>query len=384
MEAFRETITREEFSRLLNDIYAPANAASAVIAIGDDRAWIAKDPGWQDCVELRLAKPGSVARRTPRYWRALSEIKKTSRPLQGLKIAIDPGHLGGKWARMEERWFTIGDAKPVTEGDLTLTVAKLLAPRLRALGASVDLVRSSDVPLTGRRPGTLHAAAREEFARGAAEPPREENIEWHAERLFYRASEIRARGLLVNRELRPDLVLCLHFNAEAWGDPMQPALTDRNHFHALVNGCYAASELNFDDVRFEMLLKLLSHSFDEELALSESVATTMAAATGLPPYQYTTGNARAVGKTGYVWARNLLANRIYECPVIFLEPYVMNCRDVFDRIQAGDYEGERMIAGVNRPSIFREYADSVAEGLRAYSASLKASTAGVDVEGAAE
>jgi hypothetical protein len=44
----------------------------------------------------------------------------------------------------------------------------------------------------------------------------------------------------------------------------------------------------------------------------------------------------------------------------------MNSKDGFARIQAGDYEGTKEINGVQRKSIFREYADSVAEGLRDY------------------
>jgi hypothetical protein len=44
----------------------------------------------------------------------------------------------------------------------------------------------------------------------------------------------------------------------------------------------------------------------------------------------------------------------------------MNSKDVSARIQAGDYEGVRNVSGVERKSIFREYADSVAEGLVDY------------------
>jgi hypothetical protein len=44
----------------------------------------------------------------------------------------------------------------------------------------------------------------------------------------------------------------------------------------------------------------------------------------------------------------------------------MNSKDGFARIQAGDYEGTKEINGINRKSIFREYADSVAEGLAEY------------------
>jgi hypothetical protein len=64
--------------------------------------------------------------------------------------------------------------------------------------------------------------------------------------------------------------------------------------------------------------------------------------------------------------RNLLATRLYRCPVVYCEPYVMNSREAFARIEAGDYDGVRNINGVERPSIFREYAGSVADGLADY------------------
>jgi hypothetical protein len=44
----------------------------------------------------------------------------------------------------------------------------------------------------------------------------------------------------------------------------------------------------------------------------------------------------------------------------------MNNRDVFERIQAGDYDGMRDVNGAERKSIFREYADSVTDGLAKY------------------
>ena len=53
---------------------------------------------------------------------------------------------------------------------------------------------------------------------------------------------------------------------------------------------YLPAELDLDDQRFEMLQKLLSRAFPEELALAETIAHTMAKKTGLPPYDYKTGN----------------------------------------------------------------------------------------------
>jgi hypothetical protein len=303
--------------------------------------------------------------------------RKKAGPLSGLKIALDPGHIGGPWAKMEERWFKSGEAAPVEEGEMTLKVAKMLAEKLRTLGARVSFVREKPEPVTPYRPDDFKEAARavlkaggtenppEEF-QGPEDPLKEQTVRWHSEILFYRTSEIRERARRVNSKLRPDLVLCLHFNAEAWGDERNPTLTDKNHLHLLVNGSYLPSELEFDDERFEMLERLLSRVYDEEIKIADSAAVAMAKKTGLPPYQYTTDNVTKVGTSGYVYARNLVATRLYRCPVVYFEPYVMNSSDVFARIQAGDYEGTRAINGVERPSIYREYVEGVVEGLVDY------------------
>jgi N-acetylmuramoyl-L-alanine amidase len=376
LDDFQETITREEFVALLNGVYAPDGAAGGWIAIESDGAMIRTGSGGS--FKLRFAPDPSVRRPIPRYWHTIPRgAGADRRPLKGFTIALDPGHLGGKWARIEERWFQIPNFPPVMEGTMTLRVAQLLAPRLEALGANVEFVRSKLGPITRLRPGRLKDEARQSLVdrgvrqilptySGPNDPNKADSIPWEAERLFYRVGEIHDRAEIVNRRLKPDLVICLHFDAEPWGDPARPALTDVNHLHLLINGSYGPTELTYDDVRFAMLLKLLNRSFADESALSETVAMAMRQATGLPAYHYTGTNARSVGKSGYVWTRNLLANRLYECPVLYLEPYVMNSREVFARVQAGEYPGTRAFGGVARLNIYEEYVQGVVNGIVAY------------------
>lgn len=294
------------------------------------------------------------------YWRPASEFSPANpdRPLRGVQIAIDPGHIGGDWAVMEERWFQLGDDPPVKEGNLTLLVAQLLAPRLEELGARVSFVREDNEPVTRKRPGTL--ARREPGNPAGSEAAR------LAERLFYRTAEIHARARLVNEQLQPDLVICLHFNAEAWGDPANPTLVDHHHFHLLLNGAYTDDELRFADQRHHLLNRLVQRIHPEERELATEVAAAFTERTILPPFLYEPNSSRAVNIDGnaYLWGRNLLANRLYLCPVLFLEPYVMNSTLDYPRIQAGDYEGFREVDGRMQPSIFREYADAVTEGVR--------------------
>ena len=193
-----------------------------------------------------------------------------------------------------------------------------------------------------------------------------------SEILFYRTGEIRQRAKIVNEEIKPDLTLCLHFNAEAWGEPGRPTFVPRNHVHVLLNGNYSAEELRHEDVLFEMLTKLLGRCYPEELAAGAAVAAAFARESKLPAYSYTTPNAIAIGGEGYLWARNLLANRLYRTPVVILEPYVMNSEVVWERVQAGDYEGELTLGGELRKSLFREYADAVTDGLKEYYSKARA------------
>lgn len=379
LEKYQRTIMHDEFERLLRDVYCSHGISDELIRLDRDFACILMDGDAQTWFTLRFARDERRLRSAIHGWRTAQSLprKRRTGALSGLKIALDPGHIGGEWAKMEERWFKVGEATPVEEGEMTLRVAKMLAPRLRALGARVSFVRDKPEPVTPFRPNDFKEAARavlktsgvesprEDFE-AADDPLREQTVRWQSEILFYRTSEIRQRARLVNGRLHPDLVLCLHFNAEAWGDERNPTFVDKNHLHLLVNGSYSESELAFDDERFEMLRRLLSRASDEEIKIADTVAVTMAKETQLPPYQYTTDNVARVGTSGYVYARNLVATRLYRCPVVYFEPYVMNNSEVFARIQAGDYEGTRLINGVERPSIYREYVESVVKGLKEY------------------
>jgi N-acetylmuramoyl-L-alanine amidase len=364
LEIYQNTITRSDFESFLTTIFTTGEAWRASIEISETEARIKTGESTNEIFTLRFSAETTAS--APRHWLTATELPPTTadQPLAGLKIAIDPGHIGGEWAKMEERWMVVSGGSPVREGDMTLYVARLLKPKLEALGATVSLVRDKPEPVTSVRPDALMTLAKESSSPEATP----DDIRRTAERFFYRTAEIRARADLVNEVLKPDLVLCLHFNAEAWGDPNKPTLIDRTHLHLLLNGAYNDDEVPLADQRFALLRKLLQRTHEEEIRAGSAVAAAFSEASGLPPYSYppNSPNARAVPGEPYLWMRNLLANRIYDCPVIFMEPYVMNSTTDYARIQAGDYEGLREFGGKMQPSIFREYADSVAQGLRDY------------------
>ncbi|QTN33667.1 N-acetylmuramoyl-L-alanine amidase [Akkermansiaceae bacterium] len=361
LAAYQHTITRSDFEKLLTEIFTTDDTWRTYISLSDHSAEIltSTDPSEPPFI-LEFATPAKTLQ-PPRTWQSTGSLPSPppDQALANLHIAIDPGHIGGEWAKIEGRWFQIGSAKPVIEGDMTLRVAEILKPLLEAMGAKVSLVRSTNQPVTPLRPENFTRLAE---ADSLSDPA---SLRLFAEKLFYRTAEIRARAKLVNETIQPDLVLCLHFNAEAWGDPAQPELVPRTHFHILLNGAYTSDEIHLADQRFAMLEKLLQRTHEEEALVSETVARTFAEISGLPPYIYQGegANFRPVNANPFLWARNLLANRLYDCPVIYMEPYVMNSNIDYPRFQAGDYEGLREINGQHRPSIYREYATALATGL---------------------
>lgn len=380
LESFAGAITRQNFEEAYQKIYSDGINFPPPWKLEQDVLTIETTPGTPP-VRVPLAKDGTETKTAPRYWRSAGQqppLAPGDPPLRGIHIAIDPGHIGGDYAQMEERWLTMDEgATIVMEGNLVLEVANLLKPRLEALGAQVSLVRSQNAPVSTAKLDDFRALALTILTEaGIANPPetyhsrlddsRILSVRWQTEKLFYRVSEIRARAQRVNQELRPDLVLCLHLNAEAWGNPQKPAFVEKNHFHLLLNGCYSAGELQYEDVRFEMLGRLFTRTHEEELALSDSVANETAHATRLPAYVYTTKNARRVSGNPFVYVRNLLASRLYQCPVLYFEPYVMNHEQTYKRLTLGHYLGRTLLGGELVTSPLEDYTRGVLRGLTRY------------------
>lgn len=382
LETLSKTMTAADFEAAFREIYSDGKEVPPPWQ--QDALGLNVPTGAEDgrTVRIDFLASGDKPVQPKHYWRSVSELPPLNgKPvLTGLHIALDPGHIGGQWARMEERIVSFHPEKPnevVMEGEHVLTIAQMLKPKLEALGARVSLVRDKNEPVSTMQPkdfrnlalAILHEAGikepRDSYA-GLSDQEKPTTIQWQSEKLFYRTSEINARGHVVNDRLKPDLVVCLHLNAEPWGDPSHATYSPENHLHLLVNGCYLPEELLLQDVRFGMLHRLFSRTHQEEQPLAEAVADAMALTTGLKPYVYRTPNARLINANGYVYARNLLANRIYDCPVIYAEPYVMNNQETYERLILGPYEGRTLINGKLRSSIYHDYAQGVIDGLVNY------------------
>jgi len=370
LETHQKTITADTFSRLLNDVYTPDGGLIPYLRYDAASAALYSTPAQTGSPIFVLTFAESNAPL------ATKKIGGKHGPLQGLRIALDPGHIGGAWSRMEERYFLVDRERdwPVQEGAINLYVARLLRDRLDEAGAEVIMVKDSLEPMTPLRPDELLRIAGQlpsadprfkHLPDLLVESSRRDAQRKAVEKQFYRRAEINARADKINREINPDLTLCIHFNATGWGD--EKTLYEENGLVFFVHGNYQAGELIDDEMKYYLMSKLLERSHDEELSVTRSIAEAYVAATELPPsYTVESGNMIPMGTNHYIYARNLAANRQFQGPVVFLEPYYMNNRTVYARIQAGDYDGEREIEGKMYPSIFKEYADAVAAGVINY------------------
>ena len=286
-------------------------------------------------------------------------------PLHGVTIGIDPGHIGGEWANIEERYFKYGSYAPVKEGDLTWITAQHLATQLEAAGAKVVFTRTEGEPSTAFRPHDFNREALGWAAEGTryfSSRYYTFRYRWYREFLFYRIAEVVARAHRL-RQHQPDFTLCIHYNAAPWSGS-RPRLFHAKKLVAFVHGSYMEDELESPTQKYELFTKLFENVSPVEIEIADAVTREMEAVMQMKPENY--GNWDAVDRVNdnpYIWSRNVIANRLFPGPVIFAEGAYMNDFDTFYRIQAGDYAGLKTIRGKEYPSLFREFADAMAGGI---------------------
>jgi N-acetylmuramoyl-L-alanine amidase len=331
----------------------------------------APNANWASVVELEALADREVSR----YWRPAATIQSAraedALPLVGLHLAIDPGHIGGRWAAYEWRDFAVaeGDFR-VREGELVLEVAQRVRAQLQALGAKVTLVRETYEPVNPKPPTDYleRALAELPLPKGASLAELLDHghaVQFRAIQMAIIEAELVERARLVNEVIQPDALISLHINAAPWpeGEAPRLQLVDSNHVHVLIFGCLSDKELSSPRQQAPMLTKLTNGSGEEERLLGRALGAALAETTTLPPSKYWGTNAVLLDPdASTVWARNLLLLRMVECPTVLLEPHVANSKVAYARIQkalATRAEG----AKPDSDDILVEYADAVVAGV---------------------
>ncbi len=297
-------------------------------------------------------------------------------PLAGIRVAIEPADIGGDWGPMEDRSTLYPGFGRIQEGDLNLLVSKVLCEKLQNLGAEVFVTRTTNAPVCTLSVNEVQQVVPQVLAhhryllsktfRSRTASMRESSPNYQkivAEVLLTKNLEAKARGEKTRLAIKPDITIILQFDATAARHKADFPKINRNIL--FISGAYTAKEITSDpQQRLRLLTKLLENVTPTETKIAKAISDNLVEATGFPPVHYgDSWSTRAIPGNSYVVARNLLLNREHDGPTVVTEPYFMNQEETLLRLLAGDYDGLKLIAGKPQISIYREYANAVADGL---------------------
>lgn len=287
--------------------------------------------------------------------------------LIGVKIAIDPGHLGGPYANLEDRFIDIppslerAESIKFDEGTLCFLTAAYLKLLLEKEGAIVMLTRDR-----------IGAGV---FAEDFFDWLRQNVNLWVGEggslkKLFgkyYNPLDLRARAKKIN-EFAPDLSIVIHYNSQDGENntASNHAISPLNYNMVFVPGAFCHNELTDKDSRYEFLRLLVSDDLNLSLKLSRAVLEKFGEHLQVPPIAKSDG-ANYLNRVGMkidegIFARNLALTRLIHGPVCYGETLIQNNIDECVLLSRKDF----VINGQFCSSRIKQVAEAYFEGIKKY------------------
>lgn len=280
-------------------------------------------------------------------------------PLLGWRIAIDPGHMGGDLAQLEEKYIDmpINLEKGILknyffdEGTLALETAKKLAHELKELGAEVFLTK--DYVGHGVLEKEFKAWKKEDLEQAIStlisrqDNPslqEEEKLYWTTKaseteifRSTYNFLDVFERAEKINA-FKPDLTLCCHYNLGGIYDKQgKTPGTEDNYFLFFVPGAFKKgstkdevfrnSSLKSPRARYEFVRLLVTDDLDQSIRLAKKAFKHTKDTLGLPPGDHWAGiTPFCLKQDSGIYHRNLTLTRNVHSPILYGEPL---CQDNF-------------------------------------------------------
>jgi N-acetylmuramoyl-L-alanine amidase len=266
-----------------------------------------------------------------------------TQPLNGLRIALDPGHFAFDSAssRVEDKYLDFKIAGNGTdsirinffESKLTWQTASLLAQQLRSAGAEVMFTREYGLTAFGK---TYEQWKKDDYQRvldslRMLRPddanlkkllnPRLANDDRLIFRYVFRDVELRKRAELINA-FRPDLTVILHYNVDETNTDWKHTTT-RNYNMAFTAGSFHSGELSDSEKRFDFLRLLLTDELTESITFSGAVTRRFESELRVPlatprDATYLQNSCIQTGQPG-VFCRNLSLCRLVQGTLVYGE-----------------------------------------------------------------
>jgi N-acetylmuramoyl-L-alanine amidase len=289
-----------------------------------------------------------------------SHEKLKKQGLKGVKVAIDPGHFGGAFAELEERFIHVPEESiRFCEGDLTYLTALELKRLLEEEGAIVFMTR-------------------EGFGQGALQVDFFNWLEMRPDlqgtlplskvfRSYYNNLDLIERAEKINA-FSPDITVIIHYNAHSTAlEKLQNSyLTETNFNLAFIPGAFCKGELKSLDARYEFIRLLVTDQIEESLILSEFITAQFVKQLGVPliaEWEKTsyTDSVCLMQKPG-IYCRNLALTRRVHSPLCYGETLIQNNQDEVYRL----WEKDAFVLDVPCSQRVKEVACAYFEGIKEY------------------
>ena len=310
--------------------------------------------------------------------------KITTKKLEGIKIAIDPGHIAGN----HEMAFIEGknlkftkknypqlkqDSILIAEGILTYATAQILKAQLENEGAEVFLTRNENLSAFGisydewlikkknKYLDSLFASAKISLSKKESLKKKNKKEFFYD---FFKDIDLVKRAELINK-FSPDACIIIHYNVDEknhnWEKP-----TTKNFCMAFIPGAFDTKVLQTDVSRTNFLRLLVSN----HLSLSEKLSSltvnefhkklTIPIATKKDA-DYLLNNCKYASKEG-VYCRNLALCRLIQSPLVYGECLYQDNQNEYETLSKTD----KIYFGVKTNERVKQVADAYYEAILNY------------------
>jgi len=358
-DAFQEKLTREEIEEKLTLFLQKDGRIAHYFSLSDDALTLYDSPSTQKEQNIEYLLKFAHSNDT-------REEKALRKSLVGVKIAIDPGHFGGQYAHLEERYIDIPPSlersKPIQfdEGTLSFLTAIYLKILLEKEGAIVMITR--DQIGKGVYP--------EDFFDWLKNHPQLWRGEVSLNKLFrkyYNPLDLRARAAKINA-FAPDLSIVIHYNSHHVDEESASnnAVTASNYNLVFIPGAFCRNELATQESRYEFLRLLTNADLKGSHALSRSILEQFNEKLKIPMVSNSDGarylDSVCLKVAEGIYARNLALTRLIHGPVCYGETLIQNNIDECLNLSRTDF----VIHGRPCSSRVKQVAEAYYEGIKNY------------------
>ncbi len=284
-------------------------------------------------------------------------LENSHMPLKGLRVAIDPGHVGGSYAKIEAKYVEMlpnhekNIYEPIAfhEGELSVITAKKLAKKLDALGAKVFLTKSNPGEIVYKK--NFEAWFKEDISKAIdlmvsyqlnPDLKKREALWWtnaatpsEIFRLTYNYLDVERRAELINA-FKPHVTVTCHYNLGCpYDNEGKSPGTDVDYTLFFVPGAFIKGDEKHEAFckkslknarsRYEFIRQIVTDDIEQSINLAK-IAVDYSRQILRSPILNNVNYAKDICfyNSPGIYHRNLCLNRLVHGPLLYGEPLLQD------------------------------------------------------------